>query len=93
MSASVEQIKTKLDELVKRHKAASSKKSALSGHQTGKKEELLALKKEIEYSGHDPRHLKETRDTLQEELTSMMDEFERDLAKVETALAAFEKKE
>lgn len=92
MSTSLEQIKSKVDELGKRYKAASTKKSNLSGLVQAKRDELAALKKEIEDAGLDPKKLKEKRDELQTEVQAMIEDFERRLAAVEEAFAAFEKK-
>lgn len=87
---SLEQIKTKLDELSRRYKAASIKKSNLDGLLQGKKEELANLKKEIQDAGLDPKKLKERRDELQMEIVAMMEDFEKKLTAVEEALAAYE---
>jgi chromosome segregation ATPase len=90
MSTSLEQIKSKVDELGKRLKAASIKKSNLSGLVQAKRDELAALKKEIEDAGLDPKKLKEKRDELQTEVQAMIEDFEKRLVTVEEAFAAFE---
>jgi len=89
---SLEQIKEKVDELTRRYKAASSKKSTLAGLLQAKKEELVALKKEIEDAGYDPRRLKEDRDRLQADVVAQIEDFDKKLSEVEAALAAFDKK-
>jgi chromosome segregation ATPase len=91
-SSSLDQIKTKVDELGKRFKAASAKKSNLSGLYQAKREELAALKKEIEDAGLDPKKLKEKRDELQTEVLAIIEDFEKRLTQVEEAFTAFEKK-
>jgi chromosome segregation ATPase len=92
MSTSLDQIKAKVDELGRRYKAASAKKSNLSGLVQAKRDELAALKKEIEAAGLDPRKLKEKRDELQTEVQAMIDDFEKRLTSVEEAFAAFDAK-
>jgi chromosome segregation ATPase len=92
MSTSLEEIKSKVDELGKRYKVISTKKSNLNGLVQAKREELAALKKEIEDAGLDPKKLKEKRDELQTEVLAMMEDFERRLASVEEAFTAFETK-
>ena len=89
---SLEQIRAKVEELGKRYKTVSSKKSSLSGLLQGKKEELAALKREIEAAGLDPKKLKEHRDQLQAEVLAAVEDFERKLTVVEEAFAAFDKK-
>jgi septal ring factor EnvC (AmiA/AmiB activator) len=86
---SLDQIREKVEELTKRYKTASTKKSTLSGLLQAKKEELATLKKEIEDAGYDPKRLKEDRDRLQTEVVAMIEEFDKKLGEVETALAAF----
>jgi chromosome segregation ATPase len=89
---SLEQIKEKVDDLSRRYKAASSKKSTLNGLLQAKREELVALKKEIEDAGYDPKRLKEDRDKIQAEVLAMIEDFEKKLGEVEVSLAAFDKK-
>lgn len=92
MTTSLEQIKSRVDELGKRFKAASTKKSTFSGLLQGKRDELAALKKEIEDAGLDPKKLKEKRDELQTEVIAIIEDFEKRLTQVEEAFTAFEKK-
>lgn len=92
MSTSLEQIKSKVEELGKRFKTASTKKSNLNGLVQAKREELAALKKEIEDAGLDPKKLKEKRDELQTEVLAMIEDFEKRLATVEDAFVTFESK-
>jgi len=86
---SLDQIREKVEELSKRYKVAANKKSTLSGLLQAKKEELATLKKEIEDAGYDPKRLKEERDRLQQEMVAMIEDFDKRLGEVETALAAF----
>src|SRR6202012_1180373 len=86
---SLDQIREKVEELSKRYKVASNKKSTLSGLLQAKKEELAALKSEIEEAGYDPKRLKEERDRLQQEVITMMEDFDKKLGEVEAALLAF----
>ncbi len=92
MTTSLEQIRTKVEELGKRYKAASSKKASLSGLLQAKKEELAALKREIEAAGLDPKRLKERRDELQTEVVAAIEDFDRKLTTVEEAFASFDAK-
>lgn len=88
----LDQIKQRVEALTKRHAAASKKKSELKGQLEAKKQELVELKKEIEAAGFDPKNLKEEKTRLESELVEMIDAFEKELAEVEQALAAYEKK-
>lgn len=88
----LEQIRAKIDELRERHAKAGSKQSELRGQLDARKEELLALKEEIEAAGLDPKDLKKARDAAQAELAQKIVAFEKDLAAVETALAEFDQK-
>lgn len=88
----LEEIKQKVEELGKRLKVAGSKRSNFSGLLQAKKEELSALKREIEAAGLDPKRLKERRDELQVEVVAAIEEFDKKLTTVEEAFAAFEKK-
>ena len=86
---SLDQIKEKVEELSKRYKAANTKKSTLTGLLQAKKEELATLKREIEEAGYDPKQLKENREQLAAEVVAMIENFDRQLSEVETALAQF----
>lgn len=90
--SSIDQIKQRVDELTRRFNAASKKKAEFRGQLEAKKEELVALKHEIEAAGFDPKNLKKEKDRLETELVNLMDGFEKELVEVETALAAFDKK-
>lgn len=90
--SSLEQIKQRVDELTRRFNTASKRKAEYRGQLEAKKEELVALKREIEAAGFDPKNLKKERDRLETELVTLMDGFEKELAEVETALASFDKK-
>jgi chromosome segregation ATPase len=87
-----DQLKDKVEELSQRYTAASRKKATLKGQLQAKKEELAALSKEIKDAGYDPLKLKDAKDKTEQELRQLMESFERDLAEVEEALAAFDKK-
>ena len=89
---SLEQIRDKVEELAKRYKSASAKKSSLSGLLQAKKDELASLKREIEAAGLDPKKLKEKRDELRTEVVAAIETFDRNLTQVEEAFAAFDNK-
>jgi chromosome segregation ATPase len=88
----LDQIKARLADLEKRHAACSSSKSKLEGQLDAKRQELVALKGEIEAAGYDPRQLKKAMEQAQNDLVAAMDEFEQNLAEVEKAIASFENK-
>lgn len=90
--ASIEQLKQRVDDLTRRYNGVSKKRSEFRGQLDAKKEELVALKHEIEAAGFDPKNLKKDRDKLESELITLLDAFEKDLVEVETAVATFEKK-
>ena len=90
MPSQLEVLEARLEDLTRRHKAASSKKSKLQGQLEAKRQELASLAEEIRQAGFDPKKLKDERDKVEAELTGMMDALERDLAEVEEALAAFD---
>jgi len=90
--SSLDQYKQRLDDLTRRFNAAGKKRSEYRGQLEAKKDELVALKREIEAAGFDPKNLRKERDKLEAELVANMDTFEKELAEVETALAAFDKK-
>lgn len=90
MPSQLEVLEARLEDLTKRHKTASSKKSKLQGQLEAKRQELASLAEEIRQAGFDPKKLKDERDKVEKELTDMMDALERDLAEVEEALAAFD---
>lgn len=89
---SLEQIKAKVEELGRRYKTASAKKSSLSGLLQAKKDELAKLVREIEAAGLDPKKLKDHRDQLQTEVVALIEDYEKKLTAVEEAFAAYEKK-
>jgi chromosome segregation ATPase len=90
--AELDQIKARLADLEKRHAACRSKKSKLQGQLEAKKQELVALKEEIEAAGYNPRQLKQAMAKTEKDLVAAMDDFERNLQEVETAIASFENK-
>lgn len=89
--ASIDQLKQRVDDITRRFNVAGKKRSEFRGQLEAKKEELVALKREIEAAGFDPKNLKKDRDKLEAELIALLDAFEKDLVEVETALATFEK--
>ncbi len=90
--SSIDQIKQKLDELTRRYGTASKKRAEFQGQLQAKKQELMTLKAEIEAAGFDPKNLKKERDALETELVTLLSTFEKELAEVEAALAAFDKR-
>jgi chromosome segregation ATPase len=90
--AELDQIKARLADLEKRYATAKSKKSKLQGQLEAKKQELVALKEEIEAAGYNPRQLKQAMAKTEKDLVAAMDDFDRNLQEVETAIASFENK-
>lgn len=88
--ASLDELKRKVDDLISRHKKVSEAKAKRQGELEAKKAELVALGEEIQAAGFDPRKLKEQRDEAHEQLESLIEAFQRELAEVEEALASFE---
>lgn len=89
---SPDEIKSKIDNLQKRSDVVIKKKAAFGGQLQSKKEELEALVKEIKDAGYDPKTLVTERDRAKSELEAMIEVYEKELAKAESALALFEKK-
>lgn len=89
--STLDEIKSKVDDINKRYKSASSKQSNLSGLLQAKREELASLIKEIEAAGLDPKKLKERRDELKAEVIAMTESIDKQLKQVEEALAAYDK--
>lgn len=89
--ASLEQIQARVEDLTRRHQAAASKQSKLSGILEGKKQELLRLKQEIVDAGFDPKTLREEQVRLKDELEQLMSKFDSELTVVERAQDEYEK--
>ena len=89
--ASLEQIRERVEDLSRRHREASTRKSKLQGRLDEKKKELARLKTEIETAGLDPKHLRQEKERLENELTALMDKFDSELQVVEAALDEYER--
>lgn len=85
-------IRRKIEDLQTRHAAVTAKKNSLGGQLQAKKEELAALITEIRAAGYDPKKLVAEKDKAQQELETMIINFEKDLTEVERALSAYDKK-
>ena len=90
--ATLEELKERVDELLRRHASATKKKAELQGQLEAKKAELSALGEEILAAGYDPRKLREERDKAHTELEGLVLAFDRELADVEAAITAYEEK-
>lgn len=86
----LDQIRARITDLEKRYKVVSSKKAKLQGQLEAKKQELVALKEEIEAAGFDPKNLKKEKERIERALVADLDAFESDLQEVEAAIASFE---
>jgi septal ring factor EnvC (AmiA/AmiB activator) len=83
-------IKSRIDDLQRRHSAAVQKKAGLAGQLQAKREELEAIVKEIREAGYDPKKITQERDRAKAELEAQLTKLESELTAVETALAAFQ---
>jgi len=90
--ATLEELREKVDELLRRHSGATKKKAELRGQLEAKKAKLAELGQEIAAAGFDPRNLKQERDKAHTELESLVVAFDSELSGVEAAIAAFEEK-
>jgi predicted nuclease with TOPRIM domain len=87
-----EELQGKIQELSARHARVLKRKAELSGELKSKRDELVALVKEIQEAGYNPKTLLEERNKVQVELESMIDEFEKNLVESETILSTFDRK-
>lgn len=87
-----DEIKAKIDNLLKRHDAAVKKKAGLGGQIQAKKDELNLILQEVRAAGFDPKTLANDRDKTQRDLETMIVDFETKLTEVEGAIASFDKK-
>lgn len=89
---SPEELTTKIQDLQTRHAHVLKRKAELGGELKSKKDELASLVKEIQAAGYNPKTLVEDRNRAQEELESLMEEFEKGLLEAETSLSTYDKK-
>lgn len=87
-----EDLKKKVDDLIRRTDSFNKKKAGVGGQLEAKKEELAALITEIRQAGHDPKNLASERDKAEQTLTEMVVTYEKDLQAAEQAIAVFDKK-
>jgi uncharacterized protein YoxC len=85
-------IKSRIDDLQRRHNAVVQKKAGLAGQLQAKKEELAAIVQEIKDAGYDPKKITQERDRAKQELETMIVKLEGELTEVENALSAFQQK-
>jgi chromosome segregation ATPase len=89
---SPEDLTAKIQDLQNRHQRILKRKAELGGELKSKKDELGALVKEIQAAGYNPKTLVEDRNKAQQELESLMEEFEKGLVEAENSLNAYDKK-
>lgn len=89
---SPEDLTAKIQDLQNRHTRILKRKAELGGELKSKKDELGALVKEIQAAGYNPKTLVEDRNKAQQELESLMEEFEKGLVEAENSLNAYDKK-
>lgn len=88
----IDELKKKVDDLVRRTDVFNTKKAGVGGQLEAKKEELAALIKEIRAAGHDPKNLAAERDKAEQDLKSLAEAYEKDLVAAEAAIATFDRK-
>jgi len=89
---SPEELNEKIQDLQTRHGHLIKRKAELGGELRSKRDELAALVKEIQAAGYNPKTLVEDRNKVQQELESLIEEFEKGLVEAETNLSAYDKK-
>lgn len=89
---SPEDLKKKVEDLIRRTEAFNKKRAGVGGQLEAKKEELANLIREIRAAGHDPKNLASERDKAERDLKAMIVTYEQDLVAAEQAIAAFDKK-
>jgi uncharacterized protein YoxC len=87
-----EEIKRQIDDLLRRHDTVVKKKAGLGGQIQAKKDELNQIIQEVRAAGFDPKTLANDRDKSQQDLQSMIADFDAKLTEVEAHVAAFDKK-
>jgi predicted nuclease with TOPRIM domain len=90
--ATVDEIRSKIDNLQQRHEKVLKRKAELSGELKAKKDELANLVKEIKAAGFNPSTIAEDRARAQKELEDLMVEFEKNLVDAESTLSQYDKK-
>lgn len=88
--ATVEEYRKKIEDLGKRAREASEKKSALKGQFEAKKQELSTLIEDIKAAGYDPKNLKEEKDKIERSLVDQIASYDKDLTEIESALKELE---
>ena len=89
---SPEELRQKVEGLLKRADAVNKRKASLSGQLEAKKTELANLVDEIRAAGYDPKNIVAERDRVQQELEAQVAAFEQNLVAAETAITQFERK-
>ena len=87
-----EDLKRKVDDLIRRTDAFNKKKASVGGQIEAKKGELVALVHEIRAAGLDPKNLSAERDKAEQDLKELVAAYEKDLVAAEQAIASFDKK-
>lgn len=85
-----DEIESKIKDLSGRHAKVLKRKAELAGQLQAKKKELADLVQEITDAGFNPKTLVQDKERLQEELESLLSDFESELASSEAALKQFD---
>lgn len=85
-----EEIDSKIKDLGSRHAKVLKRKSELAGQLQAKKKELTELVQEITAAGFNPQTLVKDKEKVQEELETLLTDFETELKASEEALKQFD---
>lgn len=85
-----DEIESKIKDLSGRHAKILKRKAELAGQLQAKKKELADLVQEITDAGFNPKTLVQDKEALQQELETLLSDFERELSASEDALKQFD---
>lgn len=85
-----DEIESKIKDLSGRHAKVLKRKAELAGQLQAKKKELADLVQEITDAGFNPKTLVQDKEALQQELESLLADFEKELSSSEEALRQFD---
>jgi chromosome segregation ATPase len=85
-----DEIESKIKDLSGRHAKILKRKAELAGQLQAKKKELADLVQEITDAGFNPKTLVQDKENLQQELETLLSDFEKELSSSEEALKQFD---
>jgi predicted nuclease with TOPRIM domain len=89
---SPEEIKKRVEGILKRHDAVIRKRAGYQGQLEAKLDELKSIVAEVKAAGYDPKNLPAEVEKTQRTLEEMIPSMETQLTEVEAALAVFDNK-